>query len=404
MRKLFIIIPLYLFLFNTNAQKAKGVCYFNCIADFLETMNVLNTNVQKSVLFMNKERIKNLRPNNEKDLDEIFYLLGIQRTATLNKYIPHLTCNKKNKELSLTGRYLNNANFFDHKIKNVSTKSDKRLYLKGNNFKQKCGFNKIINSAITNSGDITEALKSTNFDPCCLPEISLKQLSKQENPINGFSIGVEAGAGIAALGYDAGYEFVMVQTGPDSMEVGVVLYNGPEVAASVPAGLSTTQAVLTGKCTKLNDYLGYFSTVGIAGFQQSVGVDSGPLNQNKKYTGCNSESVVSGTSMDLIGTAQTYYSKASDFVKIKGPQIKRMMELFSKSNHDAKRRRFMANRKSGLIETAKNAIDPFKRRILGKGIDLPKEVKKYDTKDFSKEGCSYDIMDQMNDDVINIDF
>lgn len=384
------------------ADKVKGVCYFNCLAELLVSMNELNTHVQESVLSLNKSLIEKLDPSKEEDLNEIFILLEVERTARINQVLPNLSCNKKRELNVLSGNYELPTDFFEHKVKPLNTGSDKNVFLSGDNFKNKCSFNKIISAAITKDGDITNALRETNFDPCCLPSMTRNQIAGQDNTINGFSVGVEAGGGAGPLGYDVGYEFVMVQTGPETLEVGVFKYKGPETSISIPAGTSVTQSVLIGDCKKLDDYLGYFSSVGVAGMQLNVGMSANPLNKDKEPTGCDSESITVGTSSDLIGTSQTYYSKASDFVKVKGPQIKKLLELFEKSNKDSKRRQFHTISPNGLKKSIKNSLHPSFRRMVSGSSELPSEEKVYNPKDFEVPGCELNVEDQLNDDFLTI--
>ena len=204
-----------------------------------------------------------------------------------------------------------------------------------------CGFRSLSELTLTGSS-LKEKLSAISFDPCCLPDNVLQMLAKNDQDAQGFAIGYEVGASAGVLGGNSGNEVVLVRNGPDSIQIGVVYFEGFTVAASLD-GASITDSVLHGKCHGVKDYLGSFRGFFVGGASiANQGVTGRPWSADQARTHCDASTIVEGTTMPLVGFQRAHYTKASEVVEVKGPGIKRLLEAMDRSARDASARRIQS--------------------------------------------------------------
>ena len=397
MNYIYIGILLLLSSLQASAQNQRnGECFKDCLKSSAKAFDELRLETIKSMQFYNKARLEVLDPNNESHRKEMVEILGVESSFIGQEILRKNSCNK----------YYNGGVSYenlldDFKIKDTNSKSDKKLVLTGDNMKYKCGFSKIISSALLNNGDITEALKKTNFDPCCMPTITRSQLSLQEEKINGISVGATLGVHPTIGGASVGTEFVMIQTGPNSVEVGVVAFKGLGLGLGLKLGVSTVQGILSGECNKLNDYLGYFANIEVGGVVRNIGLKdigvSDIFNRNNASL-CNSNSMVLGSGTVLVGTSMTHFKKVSDFVSLKGPRLKNVLKLFNEANSDARNKNEARRDKPSIITNYIRNLRTFRNRILGNST-ASKDVlfNIYRPKSYVKNKCKYNVPEQAVD-------
>lgn len=261
-----------------------------------------------------------------------------------------------------------------------NAKSDLKLYLNGTNNGKTCGYLEVLSeSMLDTNGDISKSLKKMNWDPCCVPSDIKTLLSQAQEHVAGFMVGVEAGASIPGLavigpGANIGREVVFLRTGPDSLQVAVVKYDGLATSISLPAGASVTRGMLYGDCLKMSDYLGYFKTFTVGGVHlENVGMSSHPYDLTATRTNCNSKSYTTGATAALVGIEGTYYEMGSKIVEVKGPQIRALLDM----------------------------IDRADRVALNKSRQLPDQQKIYSEDRFKKAECTDNLLIQAGDQGIS---
>jgi hypothetical protein len=232
------------------------------------------------------------------------------------------------------------------------------LNLRGKNSGD-CGFYQVLVEAAKKSdGDIRESLKSVNWDPCCLPNTVKSMMGKVSENVSGFMIGFDTGISKTLAvklgpGVNYGREMVVIRSGPDSLQVAVVEYKGVGLGVGLSLGASVTQGLLYGDCKEIGDYLGYFKSYNVGGMRfENMGMSSHPLDFGAKRTRCDSKSLVSGGTTTLVGIQGSYYSQVSKSIRLRGPQIRPLLELMDKAERDSMYRKAHpdVNRKAGFNE------------------------------------------------------
>jgi hypothetical protein len=273
---------------------------------------------------------------------------------------------------------------YKHPHQKARHKVDKKVYLR-DNVKTSCNFSKLIEAGLEDEESFVKAIRETNFSPCCIPKMSLSSISSTDKHISGFAVGYEFGGGAGPFGIDVGREVIFIQVSQTEFDVAIVTYKGLETSVGLPVGVSTTQGVLTGRCDKVGDYLGVFSGFDFGGIQINTGLDKSTLNPSRKATGCNSESIISGATTDLIGINENRYELSSKIVRVKGPRLKKLIKFFEESNTRGVNRKLASKKRQGTLSYLK---DDFKRRISGDDNFFEDPVLKE---------CSYSLDKQIKD-------
>jgi hypothetical protein len=137
----------------------------------------------------------------------------------------------------------------------------------------------------------------------------------------------------------------MIRTGPDSMQVAVVQNNEFNAGIGLPAGASVTQSILSGDCRNVNDSLGYFKGITGAsgpGSRTNQGLSGPPWDLSAHRTQCDSISLTTGTSMQVVGISGSLTTLISPVVEIHGSQLHEMLHMMDAAASDAGARRFEA--------------------------------------------------------------
>lgn len=162
----------------------------------------------------------------------------------------------------------------------------------------------------------------------------------KDKEFRGFMIGWDLGASLSVFGSNVGRELIVVRSGADSLQIGVVTYNGVSGGASIiPAGVSPQAGILHGDCKNIDDYLGYFGTVDVAGVEWNSGL-APDSSAGVRQTGCDSTSVLIGMTTPIALAGVSLYRKNSQVVEVRGPRIKKLLEMMDKIEVDAARRRW----------------------------------------------------------------
>ncbi|MCM2277312.1 MAG: hypothetical protein NDJ89_04495 [Oligoflexia bacterium] len=195
--------------------------------------------------------------------------------------------------------------------------------------KAPCGFASLLEASRdeTHPELFLEAIRETNWDPCCISRDIKEWLPSNDRPVEGILMGLEIGASLGAS-FTTGRELIILAKGGDALEVGVVEYEGVSASLGLPAGASITQGVLLDRCESLEDYLGYFHAAVFAGMAENRGSSAAVPFVPGAATGCNAATLTSGATTSLIGAGGSYYRKASEFVELRGPRIHRMLQFF----------------------------------------------------------------------------
>ncbi|EQC50843.1 hypothetical protein [Bacteriovorax sp. DB6_IX] len=347
---------------------------FACVGDpcfqISEKVNKLGRELSQGLNLYVKNELSGLKVSDEEALERAIRLNQIYHMNRTNEDIVNdLLCNVP----------------YQHPKKVARHKVDKKVYIRAQQETQECNFSKLLSSGIQSEEEFVKAIRQMNFNPCCIPKMSLNSISSTDKNIRGFSVGYEAGGGAGPFGVDLGREVVFIQTSENEMDIAVIEYKGIETSVGLPYGISTTQSILTGNCEKIDDYLGVFSGFDFGGIQFNTGLDKSSFNPTKKATGCNSEAIISGATTDLVGVNENRYSLASSVVRVKGPGIKKMLEFFKRTNTRAINRRKGLDAHMGSIEYL---VKDFKRRISG-GDNF--------FNDPALSSCSYSLDHQLKD-------
>jgi hypothetical protein len=176
------------------------------------------------------------------------------------------------------------------------------------------------------------ALQEMNWNPCCVSREIKQWLATNRHEVNGYTVGLEVGAGVS-FDMALGQEFIVILGEKDSIEAGVMTYQGLGASLSPTAGASVTQGVLVDDCHKLEDYEGYFASATVLGASKNYGMSG--VTPNSYKTGCNSASLTAGLTTSLVRVSSTYYRKASPYVTIRGPRVHALIEMLRKATAQA---------------------------------------------------------------------
>ncbi|OIQ17195.1 MAG: hypothetical protein BM556_13360 [Bacteriovorax sp. MedPE-SWde] len=361
----FLLISILL---QISSLQIRAECVTSFCSKNSSEVSKLSSEVSESLKFYAKSQLASIKDQSSKSIeDAVKYASLFRANISVSDIVRKSLCTPQYK----------------HPEKRAKGKVSKRLYLKEKE-SLKCGFSKLISAGLKGDDEFEKAIRETNFDPCCIPKMTNISLSTSNKTINGFSVGYEGGAGAGPIGIDLGREVVFIQTSENEFDIAIVSYRGIETSVGLPAGVSVTQSVLTGKCSKIDDYLGFFSALDFAGYQVNTGIDKRTLDPRKEATGCNSEAVISGATTDLIGVAENEYSLSSSIVRVKGPRLKKLIAHFNKVNTQSRNRRANSKSKNGSLS---GLIKDLKRRVVGKS----------NSSKTSSPQCSYSLDKQIKD-------
>lgn len=330
----------------------------------------LSDGVSKSIDYLSRQELKSFKKVDKESIEE---------ALKISQYY-HL--NRSNEE-TIADTLCQSP--YEHPVKVARSPVDRRVYLHKLKEEKQCNFSNLMKAASSSEEEFVAAIRETNFNPCCLPMMSLISISSTDKHVKGFTIGVEGSVGAGPLGADLGKEIIIMQTSNNEFDIALVSYKGPEASVGLPFGVSVTQGIVTGNCRKIDDYLGVFSNFDIGGLQYNTGLTESAFSLSAKGNGCNAESVVSGATTDIIGFSETNYTLSSKIIRIKGPRLHKLRDYLNRTNMRSSNRRKL---KDNHIPQISYLAEDFLRRVKGSKDGFEDPV--------TKE-CTYDIDDQVKD-------